>query len=296
MVKTFGDLTVVKQYADQFRRLRGERTTPPDLSIIIPVNAQGDLETVFGPLSDIVGYNGRYQLEIILVINNYPEAAEPPEIETFRQMGLCVVGVPSARRSGEVVIISARALGVMAAAAEATAHFDADCRIGNIDALVDWYVRSLRSNYQLAYSHVGYYELRPMASVYVKIGIHHLSRWVKRVLFQIPVTRGSNYAIEKLLFLQLYRAGKLSVDLQVGPAAKLAGAKIIFSRQRRYHVYTSGRRFKGGWDKLLGYFRYRLRYNLKATPRRRKDVRRTSWEGFDQESERRKTFTEKDAV
>jgi hypothetical protein len=32
---------------------------------------------------------------------------------------------------------------------------------------------------------------------------------------------------------------------------------------------------------------YRLRYNLKAIPRRNHEVTRTSWNGFDQESENR---------
>lgn len=272
-------------------RLRGNVELPPRASIIIPVNAQGDLQTVLRPLSDIVRYSGQYAIEVILVINNYPSDSPPTEIDRFRDLGIRVIASPSARRPGEVIIVSARALGVQAAKSDVTIHFDADCRIPDINTLLDWYIESLDSGVQLAYSHVGYYDLRNLASVYTKIAIHHTVRWLKRNLLRIPTTRGGNYAIDRALFLQLYRAGKLSVDLQVGPAAKLAGAQIVYSGRPGLKVFTSGRRFRGGWIKIFRYLRYRLRYNIKATPSRKRNVTRTSWEGFDQESERRKVLT-----
>ena len=272
-------------------RLRGNPECSPDASIIITVNAQGDLQTVLKPLNDIIRYTGKHTIEVILVINNYPSDHPPPEIDQFRDLGIRVVAAPSARRPGEVVIISARALGVQAAKSDVTIHFDADCRVPDINALLDWNINTLNPGAHLAYSHVGYYDLPNITSVYVKIAIHHTVRWLKRNLLGIVTTRGSNYVIDRSLFLQLYDAGKLSVDLQVGPAAKLAGARVVYSGQKNLRVFTSGRRLRGGWMKLFRHLRYRLRYNLKATPTRRREVTRTSWEGFDRESDNRQVHT-----
>lgn len=268
-------------------RLRGDSEDFPDASIVIPVNAKEDLKAVFEILDDIVKYKGKHTIEVILVINNYPAADPPIEIAQFRKLGIHVVAVPSARRAGEVVIVSARALGVRAANSEITIHFDVDCRIPDINALLDWIISSFRSGAQVAYSHVGYYDLRKLASVYTKIAIHNMVRWMKRTLLRIPTTRGSNYAIDGSLFLELYDAGKLSVDLQVGPASKLAGARIIYSGHPSLKVLTSGRRFHGGWIKIYKYLRYRLYYNLNTIPTRKRQITRTSWDGFDKESDNR---------
>jgi len=278
------DLNVLRE---QSMRLRGDMERSPDAAIVIPVNAKGDLRTVLKPLSDIIHYTGQNTVEIILVINNFPADNPPAEIEEFRNLGVRVVAAPSARRPGEVVIISARALGVQAADTSVTVHFDADCHIANINALLDWYVQSLKSGAQLAYSHVDFHDVRNTPSIRAKIATHHALRWIKRNLLGIPTTRGSNYAIDRSLFLRLYDAGKLSVDFQVGPAAKLAGARIVYSGRPNFTVYTSGRKFRGGWARLFRMLRYRLRYNLGALPTRFRDVTRTSWDGFDRESERR---------
>jgi len=283
--------SVVSKNADNLRehimRLRGNADSPPDASIVVPVNAQGDLLTVLKPLGDIAKYHGRHRIEIILVINNYPPEQPPIEIDEFRALGVEVVAAASARRPGEVVIVSARALGVRAAQSSVTLHFDADCQIPAVTALVDWYIAALGSDAQLAYSLVGFYDYQNTPSVRIGIMIHHTVRWVKRTILKVPTTRGSNYAIDRDLFLQLYDAGKLSVDLQVGPAAKLSGAKIVYSSNPSLRVLTSGRKLKGGWRQLYRYLRYRLHYNLKATPTRKHDVTRTSWDGFNQETSRR---------
>ena len=279
--------TNLKELSADLARLRGNPERPPDASVIIPVNAQTDLETVQTPIADIIRYCGKSIIEIVLVINNFVPSNPPLEIKQFRRLGFRVVTAPSARRSGEVIIVSARALGVQAAKSDVTIHFDADCRISDINALLDWHVESLNKGVKLAYSHVGYYDLRNLLSVRAKIAIHHTTRWFKRNILRIPTTRGSNYAINKLLFLELYDAGKLSVDLQIGPAVKLLEAQILYSGRPSLRVLTSGRRFRGGWLKMLRYFSYRLNYNLKATPTRKRDVTRTSWDGFDKESDNR---------
>jgi len=268
-------------------RIRGSLERLPEASIVIPVNAQGDLRAALKPLHELTQYVGKYAIEIILVINNFPADNPPAEIEQFQEIGARVVAAASARRPGEVVIISARALGVQAASANITIHFDADCRIPDVNALLDWYIQSLNSGAQLAYSHVGFYDFQDISSVRAKIAIHHLLRWLKRNFLGVPTTRGSNYAIDRFLFLQLYEAGKLSVDLQIGPAAKLAGARIVYSSHPNLTVYTSGRKFRGGWTRLFRMLRYRFGYNLKAIPTQQRDVTRTSWDGFDRESDRR---------
>jgi hypothetical protein len=269
-------------------QLRGSSASPPDASIVVPVNAQGDLWLAFNLLDDVIRYGGEYTVEVVLVINNYPPENPPQEIEQFRELGMQIVAVPSARRPDEVVIISARALGVRAAGSEITIHFDADCRVPDIDAYLNWAVESLKSGAKLAYSHVSFYDERKHPSVHTKIAVHHTMRWLKRNLLRIPTTRGSNFVIDRSLFLLLYDAGKLAVDLQVGPAAKLEGAKIIYSGRRSLAVFTSGRRFQVGWLRILRYMRYRFHYNLNAIPSRWRQVTRTSWKGFEQESERRK--------
>jgi hypothetical protein len=203
-----------------------------------------------------------------------------------------VVLVPSARRPGEVVIVSARAVGVRAAQSAITIHFDADCKIIDINALLDWYVIALNSNYQLAYSHVGYYDFRRDLSVQGFLIVHHAVRWIKRNLLGVPTTRGSNYAINRELFLKLYDGGKLSADLQIGPAAKLAAARIIYSGRKNLHVLTSGRKLRSGWFKLARYFWRRFYYNLKTIPVRNEDTS-CSWDGFDYESSRRESKNKK---
>lgn len=268
-----------------FLRLRGDPMQALDASIIIPVNARADSDLVLKPIGDILRYTGNHTIEIILVINNYPSDQPPPEISQFRELGAQVVAVPSARRPGEAVWTSARVLGARAANSAVTIHMDSDCRVPDINALLDWYIPAFKSGARLAYTRVGFHDLRDLRSVRAKIAVHHAARWVKRELLGIPTARGSNYAIDRSLFLQLYDVGKLHDDIQIGMAAKLAGARIAYSGRPELTVLTSGRRFHGGWLKLIRYARYRLRYNLKAIPTRRGEL--ASWEVFDRVSNRR---------
>jgi len=257
----------------------------PAASIIIPVNAQGDIGELQATLADIQRYSGRYSYEIILVINNYPPGQPPKEIETFRAQGLRVVAVPDATHPGIVVILNARVLGAQAARSEVTIHFDADCRIPNINALLDWYVEKITSGAKVAYTHVGFYGTPRKAAAHIKHFLHHSSRWVKRNIMGIPTTRGSNYAVARSMFLELYRQGKLSVDMQVGPAVKLAGGGVAYSGRRELRVLTSARRDSGSWSRLIPYLMSRLRYNLNAL---RAGANR--WSGFDRENQNRQNL------
>jgi Glycosyltransferase like family 2 len=248
----------------ELARVRGDRALPPDASIAVPVNAQGDLENVLVLLGDIARYRGKQTFEIVLVINNYPADDPPEEITTYAAAGLRVVSTPNAWRAGEAVCLSARVPGIRAAEAERILLFDADCRIPDPTLLLDWYVDQFRSGAQVAYTRVGHYDLRPLWSVRARMGAHHFSRWVKRVLLRIPTTRGSNYGVDRTAFLHAYEGGLLADDLNVGPAVKAAGGRVVYAGAPRLQVLTSGRKFRGGWRKLARYLRYRLLYNVRV--------------------------------
>ncbi len=270
--------------------LRGDSGLPPNASVIIPVNAQSDLATVLPLLRDLEHYAGPYRIEVILVINNYPAQSPPEAIDQYSRAGIRVVAEPDAHRPGEVVIVSARALGVAAAQSNITIHFDADCRVPHPADLLNWYIATLQKKGGLAYSHVTFYDLRPLASVHAKILVHHVVRFIKRTLLGIPTTRGSNYAVSKELFESCYRMGRLCVDMQIGPAARMLHASVSYSGRRRHYVLTSGRRFKGGWGKILKYNRYRLGYNLRTLKGLNSGFGKKSLADFDQENENRQTF------
>ncbi len=254
----------LERLAAELGRVRGDRTLPPDASIAIPVNARADLENVLVVLSDIARYGGKRAFEVVLVINNYPADDPPEEIATYAAAGMRVVSVPNVWRAGEAVCLSARVPGVRAAEAERIILFDADCRIPEPTLLLDWYIDQFRSGAQVAYTRVGHYDLRPLWSVRARMAAHHLSRWVKRVLLRIPTTRGSNYGVDRTAFLRTYESGLLADDLNVGPALKAAGGRVVYSGARKLQVLTSGRRFRGGWRRLARYLRYRLLYNVRV--------------------------------
>jgi hypothetical protein len=245
-------------------RVRGDRALPPDASIAIPVNAQADLENVLVILGDVSRYGGKRTFEVVLVINNYPADDPPEEIGTYAAAGIHVVSVPNAWRAGEAVCLSARVPGIRAAEAERILLFDADCRIPEPTLVLDWYVDQFRSGAKVAYTRVGHYDLRPLWSVRARMGAHHFSRWIKRVLLRIPTTRGSNYGVDRTAFLRVYESGLLADDLNVGPAVKAAGGRVVYAGAPRLQVLTSGRKFRGGWRKLARYLRYRLLYNVRV--------------------------------
>jgi Glycosyltransferase like family 2 len=239
----------------------------PDASIVVPVNAQGDLGNVVTLLGDIARYAGPHVFEVVLVVNNYAESAPPPAIPALDAFdGVRVVAVPSVREPGVAIAVSARKVGMRAAASAYAIHFDADCRVPNPTPLLDWYVERLHAGHGVAYTPVRYHSLRRRPSVYARIAIHHVVRWIKRVVLRIPTTRGSNYAVHIPTFLRLEAEGLVADEMNVGPAAKARGARVAYRGGRRLVVLTSGRMFAGGWRKLWRYLRYRLRYNLRVLP------------------------------
>jgi hypothetical protein len=241
----------------------------PDVSIVIPVNAQGDIAGVLATLTDIAAYSGGNSVEVILVINNYLPPLSVPDLSGFEALGVRIISLPSVRRPdrpGEAVCLSARIPGVRAARADYVVLFDADCRIPNITELLDWYLKQFHRGATAAYTAVHYYDLQPTLAVRTKIAIHHVSRWGKRSIWRIPTTRGSNYAIQQAVMLDLYDDGVLADDCNVGPACKALKGQVAYSGRKSLRVYTSGRMFRAGWRRIVPYFFYRLRYNLRVLP------------------------------
>jgi hypothetical protein len=241
--------------------------TAPDASIVVPVNAQGDLENVLTLLDDLGRYAGPHEFETVLVVNNFAQGRRPREIAAFEALeGVRVLAVPSVRQPGVAVALSARIAGMREAATPYAIHLDADCRVPDPTALLDWYVHRLHCGDGVAYTRVRYHSVRRRPSVYVRIAIHHAARWSKRVLLGIPTTRGGSYAVHVPTLLRLDAEGLLADEMNVGPAARSRGARVVYSGDRRMVVRTSGRMFAGGWWKLWRYLRYRLRYNLRVLP------------------------------
>ena len=253
----------VKLLQTGITRLRGNQTEKPEASIIIPVNAQIDLENFYFLLKDLVKYQGNHRFEVIAVINNYAEHAPPLEIMYLKQLGATVIDIPNAKRPGETVSFSARVPAVQAASSENTIHFDADCRVRNVTAVLDTYVDRLNDGCALVYSPVEYFGISDELVMKVRVSIHHAARSFKRNILKIPTPRGSNYAVNRTIFLQLYKTGKLRDDIQLGPNIKAIGAKHQYCCSDETVVLTSGRRIRKGWLKIIRYIYRRSIFNIR---------------------------------
>lgn len=253
----------LERLSAELARLRGDPSVAPHASVVIPVNAEADLERVLNVVGDVSSYDGRHTFEVVLVINNYAPDEPPKELRTYDDAGMHVVAVPNAWRAGEAVCFTARIPGVRAASSDRIILFDADSRVPNPTPVLDWYLEQFARGAGAAYTHVGHYDVRPMWSVRARVASHHLARWIKRVVLRIPTTRGSNYGIDRTVLLPLYDRGLLADDLNVGPTVKAAGGRVAYSGSRTLRVLTSGRKFSGGWRRLARYLRYRLLYNVR---------------------------------
>lgn len=238
-----------------------------DASIVVPVNAQGDIGHAIQLLRDLGRYRGPHRLEILLVVNNFPPEEPPAELKELERLGARVLAIPDVREAGYSVGIMARMHGLRAALAEPALLFDADCRIPHPTALIDWYVKALSEGAGAAYTRVGHFDLPPGFTVKLRVLAHHGGRWVKRALLRVPTIRGSNYAVIKSLFLRLYDEGLIVHDMNVGPAVKASGgARIAYSGKKELTVLTSGRMVRGGWLRLLRFIPKRIRYNARTLP------------------------------
>ncbi len=254
---------------DRVTQMRGDPALPPDASIVIPVNAQKDLAPLQRVLKDILRYSGNRRIEILLVINNYPADEGPAEIRWYRQAGLQVVDIPRIVHQGGIAM-AARIPGVRLARSQNVLLFDADCRIPDPGALIDWYIDRLQEGYDLAYTHVDYTDLPPGISVKARMFVHHASRWIKRRVLGIPTSRGSNYAMHRDLMLDLFTRGRIPYDIHVGPVVKSMGGRIAYSGAREFVVLTSGRFFDPGWKVLFAYLVWRTGYYFRILKMRPK--------------------------
>ncbi len=247
------------------QRLRGDSLVRPRASIVIPVNAQKDLSRVLIVASDLVAYHGSQPIEIILVINNYPEHNPPEEIQQYQQLGFKVLGIEKVTYRGGVAL-AARIPGIELAQSENILLFDADCRIPNSTALLDWYIDQLNSGADLAYTHVDYFDLPAGLVIKIRMFIHHASRWYKRSFLGIPTSRGSNYAMKRKLILELFAEERIHYDIQIGPVVKALGKKSVYSGANEHVVLTSGRFFSNSWKELFAYLIWRIGYYIRVKP------------------------------
>lgn len=254
----------------------------PDASIVVPVNAKGDLDNAMDLLDDLRRYRGTARIETILVVNNYPPDEPPPQIGAYETAGARVIAIPKVRAEpGVAIAFGVRLPGFRAAESPWVIAFDADCRLPDPTAIIDWYVARGREGYAVAYTHVVHYDLDGALSVRVKVALHHASRWVKRVIMRIPTTRGSSYGIRREVMLSLFEDGYLADDLNVGPAAKAHGGRIAYSGHLSHRVLTSGRMYRPGWRRIIPNLWYRLKYNLRTLPVRADAASRTGREKQD---------------
>jgi glycosyltransferase involved in cell wall biosynthesis len=240
-------------------------TSMPDISIVVPVNAQGDLENIEHLLSDFERYDGPLSVETILVVNNYPPDQVPPQVRELRKRAT-VLAIPSVRKFGEAVAFSGRVQGMRVARSRYVVVTDADCRIPNPTAFIDWYHEQLSTRAHAAYTHVEFQDYDPALSVRFHIWLSHALRWIKREILRIPVTRGASYGMRREELLKLYDAGVLADEMNVGPAFKRLVGPVAYGGGKELEVLTSGRMFKRGWWRAVPYFVYRLRYNLRVLP------------------------------
>src|SRR5688572_14203357 len=115
-----------------------------DVSVVVPVNAQGDVDNVRNLLGDLARYDGAHSVETILVFNNFPEGTIPAQVEEYRPLVDKVVAVPNVRQPGVAVPLAARMPGVRAASSQIVVLFDADCRVPDPTRLLDWYIAQFR--------------------------------------------------------------------------------------------------------------------------------------------------------
>ena len=248
----------------------------PDASIVVPVNARGDLDNIVRLLEDLGRYRGPHRFDVVLVLNNYAADGPAPGGDELRRLGVTLLEMPTLDPPpGQVVPLTGRLRGMGAARTEWVILFDADCRIPEPTPLLDWYVERGRAGDGAAYTRVGYWGLRPGSSIRARMAVHHGARWVKRVVLRIPTTRGSNYAVQRGALERLHAEGLIADELNVGPAIKATGRRVSYNGDPSLDVLTSGRMFRGGWRRLAGYLRYRFMYNLRVLPVRAGVARRT---------------------
>ena len=276
-VRSIGD----QEHLDRLReRLASAVLAGPEIapgaSIVVPVNARGDLDNVVALLADLSAYRGVHRFDVVLVLNNFEPGGPAPGGAELRSLGVGLVEIPQLDPPpGQVVPLTGRLHGLGSARTDWVVLFDADCRVPDATTLLDWYVERGAAGDGCAYSRVDYWGLRPGWSIRARMWTHHGARWVKRVVLRIPTTRGSNYAVDRRILQALYQRGMIADELNVGPAFRAEGHQVTYGGAAGLTVLTSGRMFRGGWGRLARYLRYRLAYNFRVIPVREGVANRT---------------------
>lgn len=270
----------------RLQSLRGELfDADPNASVIIPVRSRTQLTHSLALLSDLARYHGDYTLEFILVVDDFELI--PEESEYFRNIGVHLVFTEpdGPERAGGTIDVRAR--GVRAARAGITLHFAPDVRIPDPSALIDWYIESLYSEYQLAYTWIDFENRPGRLSTRLSLVVLNVLRSLKRTLLGVPTTRGCNYAVTRSLFLELYETGQLSADINIGLAARLAEARSRYSKEPRLRVVLSTRKYSARTLLYPARILRSLNYNLRAVPVAFKTTEWINWKVFSEEAEKR---------
>lgn len=271
----------LEELRQRLPRLWSPPQADPNASVIVPVGSPAGLQQVFYLLADLACYEGFYSLECLLALPAGQDWPPAEKLELLEALGLRLVFIPAG--VWEQGALAARAFAAQAARAGVLLHFASDTRLPDPTALLDWYVGSLSGSYQLAYSRVDFYGLPERAGVRLSLRLLDGLRLVKRRLLGVPTPRGSNYAITRALFLDLYEAGKLSDDTPVGLAARLAQARSRYSSDRRLRACVSAHKFNPRTLLSPARMLRRLRLNLRALPAGFRPGEWLNWKVFSDE-------------
>lgn len=255
----------------------------PDTAIIIPVNAQGDLQKVLDLLEDISQYQGEDRFHIILVVNNFdPEQPPTAELELYEQLGVQTVSVPElGGHAGIPPALRARMYGLPYAKVRACCFFDADCRIPDPTSCLKWYCESFRdAEVMLAYTKIGYYNWPRRLGMRAWLLVHYTWRAFKRRCLRIPTPQGASYGIDRDLKKELFDGGYLADETAIGRLVKAFGHKTVFAGETSRRVMADGRMYQNAsaFRLFTGYAFRRLRINLNSMFVRRDAADRTGRE------------------
>ncbi len=219
----------------------------PDLAIVIPVNAQGDLDNVLLLLQDISDYSGANRFQIILVVNNYPVETPPVNhISRYRAAGVEILELPELTgHAGIPPGLKARMAALDFVKCRAAVFFDADCRMPHPTVCLDWYAEAFKDPLtQLAYTKIAYFNWPPGVGMWLWLRVHYLWRWTKRNVLRIPTPQGASYAMDRKVKKELYDGGYLADETAIGRLAQSFSHKTVYNGSRPCRILTDARMYE----------------------------------------------------
>jgi hypothetical protein len=100
-----------------------------------------------------------------------------------------VLAFPKIKERGEIYL-TVRIPGVRIASSECTIHFDADCRLPDATHLVDWYIRQFAMGFQMAYTHVGNYDLPASLAIKFRMILYNISDGSNALSYELLSAEG----------------------------------------------------------------------------------------------------------